>query len=193
MASPTQITDHAAQAVEMLLHVLQDDDTALPELVRILGDEVQDAEDLAWDCIAQRYVTTAVGVQLDQWGRILGKSRGSLSDAAYRRILLAWQGGLRSAGIRDAILRAWLAVCGATTGAYVDRSSPGIPGYELVALIAGGPPLAAEIEMAAEEIAEGSATSGVPYRLVVGDDLMVFRFDTAGHGFDDGLLSERLT
>lgn len=189
--SATQITDHADQAVAQLLSEVAKDER-LVELVEILCDAVQDAEDLVWSLIADRTVEDADGVQLDAWGRVLGKSRGGLADDVYRRVLAAWQGALRSQGRRNALIIAFAAVLDWTAVMYRDRGVSGHPLFELVGRVSGGPSISAELEAAVLEIVEAASPSGVPSRTVITDDTVPFRFDTAGQGFDQGKMGERI-
>jgi len=77
------ITDHADRGVDLLITQYRE----LPrfeELLRVLLEEVQIAEDLAWKALTGRMVDTAVGVQLDTIGRIVGQPRVSDDDEKFR-------------------------------------------------------------------------------------------------------------
>jgi hypothetical protein len=188
MSVPTHTTDHTAQALAAMLSVVADNDPAMMELVTILADLVQDAEDAIWEVLTEMPIAAAEGVQLDLWGLIVGKRRGGLTDAAYRRVLAAWQGAMRSQGRRDAIITAMRAAADPTSIKYLDLRHAT---YE-VDLFVPAPPLSADLVAAAIEIAEVSAPSGVAYQVVVGDDTVPFLHDTPGQGHDDGLQVERI-
>ncbi len=55
-------------------------------------NRVQELENAAWEVILYRLLDTAEGIQLDRLGAIVGRGRGSLSDAEY---LLAIKGQIR--------------------------------------------------------------------------------------------------
>lgn len=52
-------------------------------------DTYQDLEDVAIQVMANRWPLTAVGVQLDVLGKIVGQERGELTDDQYRLFILA--------------------------------------------------------------------------------------------------------
>lgn len=61
----------------------------LEELLRIYLEQVQEAEDAAWQLATERFVSVAVGVQLDGLGEIVGQPRLGLSDDDYRAAIRA--------------------------------------------------------------------------------------------------------
>lgn len=84
--------DHAGLAVSRLLEQFHD----LPRMEAMVQDLVatlQPLEDLAWQLLRERYLTTidgagpAVGEQLDGLGAILGEPRAGRSDDQYRLFL----------------------------------------------------------------------------------------------------------
>jgi hypothetical protein len=187
MTQPTHILDHADEALAQLLSFIRSDE-ALAELVEIIGDSVQDLEDLIWECLVERYLDAAVGVQLDAWGEVLGHARDGLSDTEYSRLLQAWQGALRGQGRRDLILRALIAVAAPSETWFFDLTNAS---YEVDLILAAYPPTSA-LEQAILDVAEASAPSGVQYLITVGDATTPFQFDTVGRGFNDGQLVRRL-
>jgi hypothetical protein len=188
MTVPTQITTHAALAVAQLIQPMLDD-LNLVELVEIIADLVQDAEDLVWELVAERSLDgSTVGVQLDAWGVVLGRPRGGLTDAVYERVLLAWQGALRSQGRRDEIIVAIDDIAEPTALEYYDLT---MATFSIVLLVSG-PPLSAELIAVINEATEAAAPSGVQFEIVVADDTLPFRFDTTGQGLDDGFMGARI-
>jgi len=191
MGIPTHKTTHQAEAIAQLLSVVQDTDLQLVEQVNLLAAIVQSCEDLNWDCLVNRYLTTAVGVQLDAYGKVLGYPRAGsgLLDADYRRILHAWQCALRSQGRGDWILRAMYSAAGATD-AEINRIGEATIQVDCYVPT---PPLSAELNAALLVVMGAAVASGVQYLLTVCEDDHPFRFDDPpGDGFDDGLLVERL-
>jgi hypothetical protein len=52
-------------------------------------DTYQDLEDVAYQVMTDRWPLTAIGVQLDNLGKIVGQERGELTDDQYRLFILA--------------------------------------------------------------------------------------------------------
>lgn len=84
-----QITTHRAAALARLAQRYK----GKPKLEALLGafvNRTQGIEDALWQLRTERFIVTAVGVQLDVIGKIVGQPRGnSADDAAYRLRLLA--------------------------------------------------------------------------------------------------------
>lgn len=83
-----QIVDHSDRAVANLISKF-DKATKLQDLVRVLVGEVQELDDLIFALISERYLSSAVGAQLDQYGEVLGFKRQGFSDDEYRNLLEA--------------------------------------------------------------------------------------------------------
>ena len=166
MTEPAHITDHAARAVASLLSVCQDEDAALTELVTILGDTVQDLEDAIWEVLVERYIAAAEGVQLDQWGVVLGRPRAGLSDTDYRRVLAVWQGALRSQGRRPQIIEAIDGAVSPTAMRYHELTHAT---YQ-VDLLVPSVPMADGLAAVTADVADVSSPAGVRAIVVAGDD-----------------------
>lgn len=83
-----EITNHGDLAVSKFLEQFK----TLPRfetLMRILTDQVQEIEVVLWDLLTERALNTAIGVQLDVIGRIVGQGRLGLEDDDYRVLLQA--------------------------------------------------------------------------------------------------------
>lgn len=91
------IPDHVARAEANLESQFQQSPNLRAVLRAIVG-EVQALEDAVYSTTVDRFLENARGVQLDQYGRVLGANRGGLSDTAYRQILSASILGNRSSG-----------------------------------------------------------------------------------------------
>jgi hypothetical protein len=83
-----QIVDHADRAVANLISKFENA-TNFQELVRIFVDEIQQLDDLVFALISERYLSSAVGAQLDAYGVVLGFARQGFSDTEYRNLLEA--------------------------------------------------------------------------------------------------------
>lgn len=104
--------DHVDQSLNARL----EDFRGLPrfeELVRILAEEVQEIEDALWQ-IAQDDVDSAIGVQLDGFGEIVGAEREGLSDANYRALIRATIRANRSEGTTPDLYSIVTAATGST-------------------------------------------------------------------------------
>lgn len=88
-----QITNHIQRAISLLAAQFQEtkpDDSAtnLQKLLSVLVASAQDLEDVNWQLYSQRWLNTAIGVQLDGIGEILGLPRNlGESDESYRERL----------------------------------------------------------------------------------------------------------
>lgn len=79
--------------------------TRIANLLRALVGPFQSLEDALWQLIEERSVDTAIGIQLDQLGHIVGQERGGLSDADYRRYIRARIMTNRSRGSVEDLIR----------------------------------------------------------------------------------------
>ena len=92
----TYESDHAARAKELLISQFQK--PRIQAMVTALCAGIQDAEDVCWQLLTERWIDTAVGVQLDGLGAILDLPRAGWVDEVYRQILRAQILALRSKG-----------------------------------------------------------------------------------------------
>ena len=99
-----QITDHAEKAKERLPRFL-DDATNFNALIEIAGARTQDLETELFNLLDQRYLTIAVGAQLDGIGQILNHEREiGQSDSDYRLELIAETGKLALSGQIESLI-----------------------------------------------------------------------------------------
>lgn len=61
----------------------------LEKLLYVLTQPAQDIENAGQQLMVYRFVDSAVGVQLDVLGRLVGQPRGGLDDDTYRRYIRA--------------------------------------------------------------------------------------------------------
>jgi hypothetical protein len=90
-AEETPAEDHASFAAANLL-AQYTDATRLKDALAVLMGEVQNAEDLTYEMLAERSVYTAIGVQLDTLGVLVGQGRidpYAALDEIYRLFILA--------------------------------------------------------------------------------------------------------
>lgn len=83
----TRLTDHAEQALALLLSQYQDK----PRLAALLSSYVrrcQELEDATWDVLTLRLIDDAADEQLDAIGRLVGEVRDGKDDATFRLFIL---------------------------------------------------------------------------------------------------------
>jgi|SRR5262245_58163108 len=102
MTDLTYDPDHVARGVSRLIERYRKPRTSA--LLASWLDEVQQAEDALWQLLVERWVTTAVGVQLDVLGRIVGEPRRNRDDDTYRIWISARNMVTRSSGKTTEIL-----------------------------------------------------------------------------------------
>jgi hypothetical protein len=83
-----QKTTLTAEAVANLIEQFRDKQN-LGAFLSAFTDQIQDAENAAFELIDERTLDAAVGVQLDGLGEIIGLERGGLDDDDYRARLKA--------------------------------------------------------------------------------------------------------
>lgn len=82
--------DYIPNHVERALGNLESQFQRSPNLkavLRAIIAEVQVLEDAIFSAAVDRYLESARGAQLDQYGKVLGAGRGGLTDRIYRQIL----------------------------------------------------------------------------------------------------------
>ena len=108
MSEITQITDYEARLVALLPGQFKTGVNWLKLFATIsqTGSVMQDQEDLIYLLWQQRTsLSSAVGLQLDQWGAVVGLTRQGWTDAGYRARILVWLQVLRSKGTPDELIR----------------------------------------------------------------------------------------
>lgn len=79
--------------------------TKIEALLTALVTPCSAIEDALWQLLVERGVESAIGVQLDQLGVVVGQERGGLSDADYRRYIRARVAANRSRGNFEDLIR----------------------------------------------------------------------------------------
>lgn len=80
-------TDYAGDMITRLIGKLSDVSHA--DFIRTFAAEIQEFETAAFEVLTQRWLDTAVGVQLDGLGQIIGRERAGSDDDTYRLLLRA--------------------------------------------------------------------------------------------------------
>ena len=81
-------------------------------LVRACAGAAQKVEDIGFDFLVSTTLSAASGWVLDQWGVIVGESRGALDDTDYRRFLQARILANLSEGTTDDLIEVFEIVAG---------------------------------------------------------------------------------
>lgn len=84
----TLIADHVDRALDRLRQQFRDQPN-IEAWLRVLVAPVQDLEQAMYEVLVGRGVETAVGVQLDAIGTIVGQPRNGRSDEVYRAFIRA--------------------------------------------------------------------------------------------------------
>lgn len=98
------VTDHVAKGLGRLIQRFK----GKPYIAAVVSAplvQVQELEDALWSLIAGRALSTAIGVQLDGLGAIVGEARIGLGDEDYRALIRARIAANRSDGQGDTLLR----------------------------------------------------------------------------------------
>jgi hypothetical protein len=186
---PDERTDVADQAAALILSQFKHVPAgALEALERIICAEVQKAESITHDLITMRLLSTAVGAQLDQWGRRLGCLRLGMGDDDYRALLYCWILVLHSDGQAGTIQEIVRRLAGATSVSYSQSGRAHfVLSYDLAT------PTTATRRAMIETALEMAACLGVSWTVTEGDSAGYFGFsentDPACKGFDQGGLS----
>lgn len=116
----TKITDHERLARADLLEQFK----GLPNIEAILdvvSTKVQEIEEAFWQLLLERFLPTAIGVQLDMIGRIVLRDRANLVDDVYRAVLRGKIAANLSSGTHPEVLHVVeLCIDSATTGAVAE-------------------------------------------------------------------------
>lgn len=135
----------------------------LEQLVRYIGDEIQLAESLTHDLITERLISTAVGAQLDQWGRRLGCKRLGMSDADFRALLYVWIAVLTSHGRASELQEIVRRLAGAASVSYRQAGRAHfVMSYDLAV------PTTAQRRLMIEQALELAACLGVSWTVTEG-------------------------
>ena len=115
MADPVKITTHVKDGLSVLAHQYKDKPQVIAKLSGLYG-MIQAVENAAFTLYTDRSVDTAVGVQLDDLGKIVGERRQGAADPEYR---LRVKGRIvcnRSNGTVENVISVFRALLSTSTG-----------------------------------------------------------------------------
>lgn len=92
---------------------------------------MQDVEDALQQCLTDRTLETATGINLDVIGRLVGELRQGQSDDDYRISIQARVASNRSSGTMEDLIRVAKIIINDTTASIVARNHGGLGGAEV--------------------------------------------------------------
>ena len=103
-----KIDSHFEVAKERQVQVFRDKENINKKL-EIYAERIQSLEDVLYDLLLKRGISTAEGVQLDRAGEVFGDSgsRSGKTDEEYRAFLKTYPFKLREAGQHDVLVKAY--------------------------------------------------------------------------------------
>lgn len=188
----THITDHTARILDNLLPRWREG-ALFRALMAVFGDELQELEDLSYNAIVQRFLSSAVGVQLDHYGELVGQVRNGRTDAEYRAVLEVRILANRSPGTPDVITQiAAVMLDSKTTGVRYAQNQPAA--YQIQATPDSA--LTALQEADAVALLRHATPAGVEIsQVTTSPSAGAFRFGSGGtgsRGFGNGQLASRI-
>ncbi len=152
----------------------------IEKLLETYVAEVQEFETAAFEVLTQRWLDTAVGVQLDGLGKIVGKEREGADDDTYRRLLRAQiLINLSGASVQEIVSILELVIAGAV----IELKQEFPAGFTVVVDQA---PIPTSTAITAAEVINQARAGGVRGLLQYYVTDPVFRFDGAGGSKFDG-------
>lgn len=177
MSTLTQKTTRVVEAQGKLIDQFKNH-TNIDALVKALAQQSQELEAAAFEVLLNTLLDTAVGVQLDGLGDIIGVERGGLSDADYRVRLRAQILLNKSSGTIPEIVTIGEALT--ITNFELSEVFPAKIEIEVSDLLLNGAVIANTLSRA--------KAGGVGFYMTWFEDSNYFEFDTVGQGFDQGKL-----
>lgn len=179
-----QKTTHIAELVGNLVEQFK----AQPKLVGFLtafARQIQEAENAAFEVLADSAIDSAVGVQLDGIGDIVGLPRDGLADPEYRTEIKAKILVNLSSGTIEQMIAVAAAMVGTTKTIRLTEytgSDPALIELEIVETIA-------EDGARIARLLESAKPAGVRLIFRWASTATPFAFDTTDQGFDKGELT----
>lgn len=98
-----EVPDHVLEAIKRLPQQFRK--PRIENLLRAFAGPSQPIESALWQLLTQRFITTAIGVQLDFIGKIVGQPRLGLDDDSYRRYIRARVAAHKSRGTTEELIK----------------------------------------------------------------------------------------
>lgn len=98
-----EVPDHVLEAIKRLPQQFRK--PRIENVLRAFVGPSQPIESALWQLLTQRFITTAIGVQLDFIGTIVGQPRLGLDDDSYRRYIRARVAAHKSRGTTEELIK----------------------------------------------------------------------------------------
>lgn len=175
MSQPSKIMDHVDQALARLPQAF-DEASNHRSVIEIHAERIQTLEAVFYDLLVARYLGTAVGAQLDQWGGVVSELRsiGGLDDESYLRFIRAHIAVRNTNHTAEDILNVVILLTGATHARVFDLNPCGISvEYEVPV------PLSVDVRRRIVELIRSATGPGV--------QLKVVEYGPESFGFDEAV------
>jgi len=143
----------------------------------------QAVEATSFGLLEETWLATAIGVQLDGLGEIVGVERGGLSDTDYRLRIRAQVKRNVSSGTIDELLE--LCTDLGATSVVLTETPPAKIALDSQSIVVSG--------LQIGRLAASAKPAGVGFSFTWYESSTPFKFDTAGQGLDQGELGEMIT
>lgn len=174
MADPTLFTKHVSQGLGRLLAQFQGQPNFAGVLSSLLT-QVQEIEVMFIALINERYLSTAVGAQLDGIGRVVGELRLGRSDTDYRAVLSGRIRANRANGRVEDIHALFTILLPGFSFTWTQSAGPAAFSYEIDQALTASDPSAAVLD-AQLQVAKGA---GIGASLVYGEQPLANSFTFA--------------
>ena len=125
-----KITDHFIQAKRRLITQYKNK-TNIENTINLFADQIQELENMFFDLLLERWLASAIGVQLDGIGEILDTARDGRNDDDYRAFLYTSIAIYNSEGTIEDIIQIFKTLSGAEK---VELAEIGIAGFRLTGI-----------------------------------------------------------
>lgn len=180
-----KITDYGLRAVQLLLGQFRRS-PKIVALAEILSEQYQDLENDAHACITDRMLSVAEGVQLDQYGAIVGWPRLGFGDDDYRRLIAVAIAINTSDGGAETVSYVLQQLTGADTVWYRQLG----PAHYTCTWALASDTAQAWLDVINAQMPK-VVGSGVSWTLIEADSTEAFTLDV-GPGLDEGKLARRV-
>lgn len=179
MTTMTEKTARVAEAQAKLIDQFKAH-VNIDAIVKAFVTQSQELEVASFDVIENTLISTAIGLQLDNLGDVVGVERQGRNDADYR-VRIGAQISLNNAnGTIEEILELIVALGGGDID--LEEIFPAKIGIQINDAVSNGTEIANVVSLA--------KAAGVGVNIIWHESLIPFRFGVAGQGFDQGELGQ---
>lgn len=115
----TKITDHQQQGIKRLISQYKEK-ASIESLLNTYFVQIKELENLFFDLLNNRNIQSAIGLQLDNLGTILGEPRNGTTDDIYRVLLLTRITRNNSEGTPEDLIGIFNTIMGAVFSIYYE-------------------------------------------------------------------------